>query len=562
MRILWTICILSCLIPLKILSSPIKIECNFLKTTSYHSIEHAYECQVMNTLNITLANSTTVDDVKGKHHVDKSNDDVVAFRAINKTTLYFPRGLHRFFENLQAIYLEHGRLKEIHQADFSRHKDLKALYLGNNDIEVLEDGLFEYNVNLEFISFWGSNIFHIDEGAFRNLNKLTHLWLNYNKCSTKWVSNDADEVGLLIKELGMTCNDVEFSHISDSLKKLERSLKTLSHENYQEFSEKFKTFGKNFQNSNFSNFLTFKDRFEGISNDPNYRESNDYLKLKNTIEIVKFNHKGSKAKCENVCYADVNKFAEDIIGTLQSTFKSFSALSQKVSNFGHKITNSNLKITNNLKVVEDLQNEVENIKLNLKLIENSTNLRTFEVISQNVNDDSVDTTQVPIHTPSPIQIESPTSKTQEDRHIRSQSLESKVIKSQSESNLSQTRKPKQKGQQKPCELKACPTEEDNAFKIEIRKNIEDLKNDTKTFEDEMVEKVNNLTKIVNDLTEQNKQLTKTNEELAQKITVETNKLSEDRNNLNTFYTGKLGSIEIELALLKLKFNDLSQKNQP
>lgn len=501
----------------------------------------------MNILNITSIDSTAVTVQNEKHHVDKTNDDVIAFSSVNKTTLYFPRGLEKFFKNLQAIYLEHGRLQEVHQRDFSPYSDLKALYLGNNDIQVLEDGLFDFNVNLEFVSFWGSKIIHIDEGAFKNLQKLSHLWLNYNNCSTKWVSDDLEEVKVLIKELGVTCSDIEYSQISASLKNLEKKLKTLSHENYQEFSDKFKIFGKNFQNSNFSTFLTFKERFEGITNDPNYRESNDYLKLKNKIETVKFSHKSTKANCENVCLADVNKFAEDVVDTLKSTFTSFSALSQKVSNFGRKMTNSNLKIENDLKKIEDLQNEVELIGHNLKMIENSTNLRYFEDVETTPSPSNLNT---PDTTQSPTQTEPPTPRTQQNQ-------ESKTIKLQSESNLNQTRKNNQK-KQKPCESKPCSAEDDNNFKIEVKKNIEDLKNDTKIFEDKMIEKVEDLTKKVNDLTDKNEQLSKSNEELTEKVK-ELIKENEKWKVDNEYFTFKIGKYDKELEFIKKSLDDLSQK---
>jgi len=103
----------------------------------------------------------------------------------------FPKGLKSVFKNLKAFYVS-GGIKEIHQEDLSPYPDLVVLILDHNRIEIVEKGLFDYNPNLEAISFWNNPIFHINMNVFDNLSKLRYYWMS--GCADVYTENNRAKV--------------------------------------------------------------------------------------------------------------------------------------------------------------------------------------------------------------------------------------------------------------------------------------------------------------------------------------------------------------------------------
>ena len=60
----------------------------------------------------------------------------------------------------------------------------KLIYLSlhQNNIEIIEDGLFDFNPNLEVITLSNNRISHIDQFVFDNLVKLAYLGFDANPC--------------------------------------------------------------------------------------------------------------------------------------------------------------------------------------------------------------------------------------------------------------------------------------------------------------------------------------------------------------------------------------------
>ena len=78
------------------------------------------------------------------------------------------------------------------------------LDLSNNDIEALDDGLFDFNLNLEVILFFGNKIFYIGSTVFSIATKLSYLNLENINCTSK-KAETIEAVKLFIKEIKNTC---------------------------------------------------------------------------------------------------------------------------------------------------------------------------------------------------------------------------------------------------------------------------------------------------------------------------------------------------------------------
>lgn len=101
---------------------------------------------------------------------------------------FFPTNLSEKFKNLIAIRIRSCQLKEIHQNDLKPFINLIYLNLDINPIEILEEGLFDFNLHLEVIWFENNKIRSIGQTTFDKLNVLRDLDLSENKCVSRRVS--------------------------------------------------------------------------------------------------------------------------------------------------------------------------------------------------------------------------------------------------------------------------------------------------------------------------------------------------------------------------------------
>jgi Leucine-rich repeat (LRR) protein len=182
------------------------IQCNY-QNNSWNVVGSVYLCELQTALNIKSKESVVINSAIGSHLSGKNNDDVTCFISSEASYVveYFPRNLENIFKNLKMIAIEHGRLKEIKQSDLRPFPKLVTVWLSNNDIEFLEDGLFAYNPELVSVNFHYNKIIHIGTQVFENLNKLRWLWLNENKCINLDAYNNQKAVREIIRQTKSKC---------------------------------------------------------------------------------------------------------------------------------------------------------------------------------------------------------------------------------------------------------------------------------------------------------------------------------------------------------------------
>ncbi|XP_070491717.1 uncharacterized protein [Chironomus tepperi] len=183
------------------------IDCDFNSNWDYMIVHKIYRCELENNLDITSPDSAAITSVTGYHYNWKSNDDVVGFDSRHKTMNYFPQGLDKYFGNLKSIVIYYGRIKEIHQSDLKPFPNLVNFYLDNNDIEIVEAGLFDYNPNLQGVSFLENKVTKIDASVFDNLHQLQNIWLGKNLCINLDSTDSAAGAKNVIKQAKALCSD-------------------------------------------------------------------------------------------------------------------------------------------------------------------------------------------------------------------------------------------------------------------------------------------------------------------------------------------------------------------
>jgi hypothetical protein len=197
-----------------------------------------YTCYVKNDQVPTSEDSRDITGIRGNHSIGKTDDDVTHFAIYGKTANFFPRGITKYFKNINYVSINNANLIEISKEDLKEFGDkLKELYLQFNKIEVIEADLFTYNKNLQLIDLRVNKIKHIDDGAFDHLKNLNQLILHENPCTPPGITADAksrSEVMKLIKTVEEKCKDHSYAFLqgkNDEIKKLREENEKLKDEN-------------------------------------------------------------------------------------------------------------------------------------------------------------------------------------------------------------------------------------------------------------------------------------------------------------------------------------------
>jgi hypothetical protein len=316
----------------------INIECDYGIFDSSHAYGDKYRCLVKNDIKIILPEDVYIESVIGTHNGGKTNDNDIHFHISSKSVQYFPRGMEKFFKNLKGIVIWHTQLKEIHQEDLKPYRNLNNLYLSGNDIEIIEDGLFDYNPDIEVIIFENTKLFHISPTVFNNLTKLITLFFNGNVCTKLLSIRDRATTSNVISGVKKSCISSEFLNLMKKLENLEEMTKISVLRNSQGFSQNFINFQTEFKDSKFPTFSPLKEKYEKFITTltkSTYDDSCD-----NGVNIVK----NLKFKIEQ----DIEDSQANILSAVDSKIKDLEdRLTRKIEDVDEKLE----KVMTNLKKI-------------------------------------------------------------------------------------------------------------------------------------------------------------------------------------------------------------------
>ena len=204
--ILFIISLFTCVI-----ASSVDIHCEY---DEYEFIltDEVYSCIVKDELKI-YTSDVNINEIKGSHLPGKINNHISGLVIEDKKTEYFPLNLGEKLENLLALRIKFGRLREVHQDDLKKFSKLIHLNLDENNIEALDDDLFEFNTELKLIWLSKNKIKSIGEPCFSELTKLSDLDLLDNTCTNERVK-DA-QVNQAISKIKQQCfkPDIELENL-------------------------------------------------------------------------------------------------------------------------------------------------------------------------------------------------------------------------------------------------------------------------------------------------------------------------------------------------------------
>jgi len=254
-------------------SVSVDIDCN-CSDSLYSIVGTLYTCFVQKDLNIDSYENALVSSVTGSHKSGKTNDDVIGFQNNDKKFYFFPRNLENHLKNLKAIWLSNANIKEISQTDLKPYPQLEFFGLPSNKIEVLEEGLFDYNTKLKGVWLESNSINYIDATIFDKLTNLITLVLNSNVCIKSESRDSSSKVQELVTSVKASCQDSSYLAINNKLKNLEDASNNLDPKSLTTFNQNLNSFDDEFKKSKFSYLTSMKLRLKSLNDTYSKLENN------------------------------------------------------------------------------------------------------------------------------------------------------------------------------------------------------------------------------------------------------------------------------------------------
>lgn len=212
-------------------SSAMEVACEYgVEKCRFYSDK--YTC-VMSNLTITEPN-TRIFKVHGVHLQGKSDNDVEALVIRYCKVEFLPRGLHRIFPNLQALFLRSTKIHKITREDLKCLKKLTGFRVVYGELTSLPNDLFLDLPNLKYISFYKNEINKLNSQLFTSEMRDNLHFASFDgndSISTRFDPNNiygANGVSLeeLLAKVDSNCKPPEgelcdfFSNLSHGLAKL------------------------------------------------------------------------------------------------------------------------------------------------------------------------------------------------------------------------------------------------------------------------------------------------------------------------------------------------------
>jgi len=243
--------------------SSTNVTCDY-KTSTFWAATSMYNCYVTYSIDIEKPENAEIASVTGRHSYGKSSDSEIVFYSYKKNIHYFPRGLEKIYKNLNGIILYKEPINFIQQSDLKPYTKLIFLQVAETKIEVIEDGLFDFNPQLKYLALNENKIFHIGLKVFDNLNNLQSLYLGKNICIDDKVEDNRSNVPKLIAIVKGLCMSTEFFAIDERFLKLEDEMNNLNRRNFRAFEKNVQKLEKLLVKSKFANFTMLQDKLEKL----------------------------------------------------------------------------------------------------------------------------------------------------------------------------------------------------------------------------------------------------------------------------------------------------------
>lgn len=178
------------------------LDCTF-SVRSVWIIHDVYTCEGKI---VETGDPRIVTGVLQKHLPGRTNSDVKGFFVKDLKMKFPPRGIEKFFPDLQTFDFYYSQIEELDKDDLKVFPKLMQFdWPGNAKLFNINHDLFKDNINLKTISFWKTPIKHVALDVFDHLTQLTTLYLDDCKCINEKVVENQSGIEDFIFRISVSC---------------------------------------------------------------------------------------------------------------------------------------------------------------------------------------------------------------------------------------------------------------------------------------------------------------------------------------------------------------------
>lgn len=161
-------------------------------------------CETKNV--VVTSPDATVTSVNGLTAEFYVNENVRQITISEQTLNYIPKGLEKFFPNLEMFHVHYSKLQFLTQADLKSFPQLFDLSFHDNELTTLDSNLLEFNEKVRFINLNDNKLKQIGANFVKPLNRnFEQINMQGNPCI-----NDVyypDDIEELVQTLKTKCAD-------------------------------------------------------------------------------------------------------------------------------------------------------------------------------------------------------------------------------------------------------------------------------------------------------------------------------------------------------------------
>lgn len=174
------------------------MNCEYSCDVEYQIIGSVCRCKVMG---YNSEVRETISDIDGL----PEHSNVEMLLIDDQKMKLLPSNLNISFPNLKGLIIDSSTLISITREDLKQFPNLKFVMIGNNNIELLNDNLFEDNEAIEWLAFINNFTKRIGSDILNPLKNLKFANFQRNTC-VNFKANEASEIDRLKILIRQNCN--------------------------------------------------------------------------------------------------------------------------------------------------------------------------------------------------------------------------------------------------------------------------------------------------------------------------------------------------------------------
>lgn len=184
------------------LTCGVEIQCSYQNVYWADGVGSLYTCNATVT---SVENPSTVTEIRGTHSEGSNNVDVKGFTIEGQKILTkIPKGIEKFFLNLQAFNWVSGNISTIDSSTLKPFPNILLIGLGGNNLVTIDGDLFQYTRWLRLIWININKLEHIGHDLLTGLSDLRYANFQLNSCIDV-IASTSQQVQELNRQLPIKC---------------------------------------------------------------------------------------------------------------------------------------------------------------------------------------------------------------------------------------------------------------------------------------------------------------------------------------------------------------------